>query len=688
MTGRPRRALVVLGMHRSGTSAVTRLQVLAGATPPRNLMPPTDDNPQGYWESRPIARLNNRLLESAGTGWNDDAPIPPDWFAAAARAEDLAEAAAILSEEFDSSDCFVLKDPRICRLLPFWREVFASAGVEPHGIVVVRDSVEVACSLAARARVARFRPAAIPATSRGLLLWLRYVLDAERHSRGAATTVVHYADVVTDWRQSLADVFADGLLGEPGRERRAQIDAFLDPGLRRQRSTDAPIADVSPKAVKLLRRIAAELHNDSEKARDWRDQIATVFDHLQATYQSLRHGQDPLADRDPWSERMLEELAGRMWSEAAPRARSVIFLSAAPLSVGHVYRVEHAAVALASAGWRVTILSLDDPLAVERVCGVDLVVVFRACQGDPLAAVQTRCLVQGIPLAYDIDDLLFDPQGTAAGWIAFLDGLPPAERDRWIFEATDYRRAIEQADAAVLTTPALAAAATGLCDITFVLPNALDPRMEAAASAAHTATKPSAVDGRPRLVFASGTPTHHRDFAVAARAVARVMARRVEPLLVILGHLDPAIYSELSPFCGRIERRPPVPRERLFAELAGYDVNLCPLELGNPFCEAKSAVRWLAAAAVGLPSIVSPTAPLRAAVIDGLTGLVAATEADWEAALDRLLDQPDLARRMGEAARIDALARYGFDSWAPQAVAVYSSIVAHFTSGRSGAQPA
>ena len=49
MNGRPRRVVVVLGMHRSGTSAVTRLLTLAGATPPRELMPANPDNPQGYW---------------------------------------------------------------------------------------------------------------------------------------------------------------------------------------------------------------------------------------------------------------------------------------------------------------------------------------------------------------------------------------------------------------------------------------------------------------------------------------------------------------------------------------------------------------------------------------------------------------------------------------------------------------
>ena len=97
MNGRPRRVVVVLGMHRSGTSAVTRLLTLAGATPPRELMPANPDNPQGYWESRRIARFNNRLLESAGTRWNDDAAIPEAWFTAADRQANREEAAAILA---------------------------------------------------------------------------------------------------------------------------------------------------------------------------------------------------------------------------------------------------------------------------------------------------------------------------------------------------------------------------------------------------------------------------------------------------------------------------------------------------------------------------------------------------------------------------------------------------------------
>ena len=54
--------LFVLGMHRSGTSALTGALAKSGATPGAHLMPPTTDNPEGYWECAPVARLNDELL--------------------------------------------------------------------------------------------------------------------------------------------------------------------------------------------------------------------------------------------------------------------------------------------------------------------------------------------------------------------------------------------------------------------------------------------------------------------------------------------------------------------------------------------------------------------------------------------------------------------------------------------------
>ena len=136
-----RHALLVLGMHRSGTSALTRVLGLMGAALPHDPMPPTADNPQGYWESQRIARLNNRLLESAGTDWSNDAAIPPEWFADPCRAGDREEAIALLANEFAAAPSIVLKDPRICRLIPFWKTVLDAAGFD-----VVPPMLAYACA--------------------------------------------------------------------------------------------------------------------------------------------------------------------------------------------------------------------------------------------------------------------------------------------------------------------------------------------------------------------------------------------------------------------------------------------------------------------------------------------------------------------------------------------------------------
>lgn len=367
-----------------------------------------------------------------------------------------------------------------------------------------------------------------------------------------------------------------------------------------------------------------------------------------------------------------------------PRA---FFLSGEPRSVGHVYRVEHAVAALQAHGWQADWMPLGDEPDFDRVARADVVTVFRAAWSPALAAVRERCRQEGIPLVYDIDDLVFDSDVAAAGGIALLDGAPQAELIVWRDRIEGYRAALAAADAAILTTEPLAAAARAVCPRTFVLPNALGPAMASAAAAARDAAKPSQADDRPRLLFASGTPTHHRDFAVAAEAVARLFRRRPEPLLVILGPLDVARHAALEPFRDRVDCRPRVPFELLFAEIARADVNLCPLELGNPFCEAKSSVRWLAAAAVGVPSVVSPTAPLLDTVQDGVTGLVAADVEGWEQALDSLVGDQEFRQRLGQAAYREAMARFGFAGWSGVASAVYGGLAANRPAAKRDAVP-
>src|SRR5690242_4462892 len=77
--GRERVSILVLGTHRSGTSALAGTLGRLGAVMPRTLMPATADNSRGYWESLPIVRFNDRLLYSGGSGWWDWTQFNPNW---------------------------------------------------------------------------------------------------------------------------------------------------------------------------------------------------------------------------------------------------------------------------------------------------------------------------------------------------------------------------------------------------------------------------------------------------------------------------------------------------------------------------------------------------------------------------------------------------------------------------------
>jgi len=239
-----RQAILVLGMHRSGTSAVAGALVLAGGAPPLEAMPATDDNPRGYWESRKIAQFNNALLESAGSRWSDSANIGDGWFGAPEREDDAARAADLVCREFGGTGVIVCKDPRICRLLPVWKRAFELMEADCHPVMVIRNPVDVAASLCRRAADPRFRPAAMGSLAEGLLLWLRYHLDAERHSRGLRRVVLEYESMLGDWTSAFAPLFSEGILHRPSMESAGRIGEFLDPRLNRGGipETEQPVA--------------------------------------------------------------------------------------------------------------------------------------------------------------------------------------------------------------------------------------------------------------------------------------------------------------------------------------------------------------------------------------------------------------------------------------------------------------
>ena len=187
-------AIVVGGMHRSGTSALTRALALAGADLPSTLMAPGSDNPLGFWESIPIAEVNDAVLAETGSHWDDVFGFSTRPEAAPLRQASIASIRQAMRAEFGAATLPIIKDPRISLILPMWDIALREAGHVPHAIALVRHPMEVAQSLARR----NGYPIA-----KSLLLWTAYMVAFERDSRSMPRVFVNYDDLLADWRSVL-----------------------------------------------------------------------------------------------------------------------------------------------------------------------------------------------------------------------------------------------------------------------------------------------------------------------------------------------------------------------------------------------------------------------------------------------------------------------------------------------------
>jgi Uncharacterized protein conserved in bacteria len=192
-----RTAYLVLGMHRSGTSAVTQLLSLAGAELPENVMPGDEYNAQGYFEPWKIALFNDQRLRAAGSAWDDIFSFPyrplsrKDERVWANRALDL------LGEEYGEARFPLLKDPRVTVLLPFWRTVLGDLEIAARCVIPVRHPLAVAGSLRRRDGFTE---------QKSVLVWTAYMLAAEAYTRDLPRAFVGYDALLTDWRSQVARI--------------------------------------------------------------------------------------------------------------------------------------------------------------------------------------------------------------------------------------------------------------------------------------------------------------------------------------------------------------------------------------------------------------------------------------------------------------------------------------------------
>lgn len=226
--------LFVLGMARSGTSALTRVLSLCGSTLPAGMCGADRNNPHGYWEPRAAIMLNETILRRHGSNWYDPTLRLQEEraFGAEERAVCIAKIAAYLGT-LPAAPVVVIKEPRIAALSSLWFDAARVAGFNVAAVIAVRHPQEVAASAAKYVRTS-------PELSNAL--WLKYNLLAEQHTRGVPRVFVEYSNLLGDWYKEVKRI-ATTLEIDLDTAQEGAIEDFLTSDLRRQRYC-GPVADL------------------------------------------------------------------------------------------------------------------------------------------------------------------------------------------------------------------------------------------------------------------------------------------------------------------------------------------------------------------------------------------------------------------------------------------------------------
>ncbi|MGO9419776.1 sulfotransferase family protein [Roseiarcus sp.] len=285
-------AVVVLGMHRSGTSSVAGALVRLGGCAPRHLLPASPDNAHGFWESTVVIALNEEVLAAGGSGWKDWRRFDISRVGSADLRAFRNRARSILLKEFGGAGIPVIKDPRMCRLMRFWQPVFEDVRWAPQVVLPIRSPLEVAWSLRRRDGLG---------VGAGCLLWLRHVFDAEADTRGMRRAVVDWSSFLDDWPTALGAVLdrLDVPFARCGDGTFSDIENFLSPDLRRFRASTAEL-HADPAVTALARDVYAamlDLATDGDNAAilSRLDALSTRFEDAAAIFDSAMGGYERAA---------------------------------------------------------------------------------------------------------------------------------------------------------------------------------------------------------------------------------------------------------------------------------------------------------------------------------------------------------------------------------------------------------
>lgn len=268
-----RQCLLVLGMHRSGTSAFTGTLNCLGIVLGKNLLNSSEDNEKGFFENNYLIGIDEKILKFFDSGWDRVQGLPEKWWKNKSIKVFRDEIKDYLSLEFNNAAIFGIKDPRICILLPLWLEILEELNIVSKIIIVIRNPFEVARSLNKRDGFS---------TEKATILWMNHILEAEFYSRNYSRVFCTIDELLEAPAKTVAKIVTSLNIKFPNEysEVKQQIESFLDQNLKHHNLTSGSV--MLPSFVNDFYDILLKLTGSYETIN-----VSKTIDDLRQNYQQL-----------------------------------------------------------------------------------------------------------------------------------------------------------------------------------------------------------------------------------------------------------------------------------------------------------------------------------------------------------------------------------------------------------------
>jgi glycosyltransferase involved in cell wall biosynthesis len=364
----------------------------------------------------------------------------------------------------------------------------------------------------------------------------------------------------------------------------------------------------------------------------------------------------------------------------------VVILASFDLRVCVHYRIEQKQELFDHLGRPCEVFALEEwEDFIAALPGAAAAIIFRLPAWPSVVRAIDAARTMGVPTYYEIDDLIFDAEQYPDTLESYGGLLSAEDYEGLLYGVPLFRAAIEMCDYGIVSTTPLKRAVEPLVRTgqVFWLPNGLDSRNEPWLDQPPPRVRR---DGDILIAYASGTKAHNSDFnELAGPALVELLTRRKDVRLLLVGYLalDPAFDAVRD----QIIRFDYVgSSESFWSMLADADISFAVLK-PTWATDAKSEIKWLEAAVLGIPSVVSETAMYAEVLDDGQDALIVRTPAEWLSALDRLAGDAELRRRIGDKARAKARARYSVEANAARLQALLAPADARRAAAAPKARP-